>query len=54
VQGITKAELGRRLAWHGPQVDRLFDLCHPSKIEQIDCALRTMGKRLAVTVPDAA
>jgi antitoxin HicB len=24
VQGITKAELGRRLAWHGPQVDRLF------------------------------
>jgi antitoxin HicB len=53
-QGITKAELGRRLAWHGPQVDRLFDLRHPSKIEQIDRALRTMGKRLAMAVRDAA
>lgn len=53
-QGVTKAELGRRLAWHGPQVDRLFDLRHPSKIEQIDRALRTMGKRLEVIVCDTA
>jgi antitoxin HicB len=53
-QGVTKAELGRRLVLHGPQVDRLFDLRHASKIEQIDRALRTMGKRLEVTVRDAA
>ncbi|HEV2299995.1 MAG TPA: type II toxin-antitoxin system HicB family antitoxin [Stellaceae bacterium] len=53
-QGVTKAELRRRLLLHGPQVDRLFDLRHASKIEQIDRALRTMGKRLEVTLRDAA
>jgi antitoxin HicB len=52
-QGVTKAALGRRLDLHGPQVDRLFDVRHSSKIEQIDRALRTMGKRLEVRVSDA-
>ena len=52
-QGITKAVLGRRLDLHGPQVDRLFDVRHSSKIEQIDRALRSMGKRLEVRVSDA-
>jgi antitoxin HicB len=53
-QGVTKAALGRRLDLHGPQVDRLFDVRHSSKIEQIDRALRAMGKRLEVRVSDAA
>jgi antitoxin HicB len=53
-QGVTKAALGRRLDLHGPQVDRLFDVRHSSKIEQIDRALRTMGKRLEVRVSDVA
>ena len=52
-RGMTKAALGRLLGWHGPQIDRLFDLRHPSKFEQIDRALRTMGKCLVVTVQDA-
>ena len=52
--GVTKAELGRRLGWHAPQVDRLFDLRHRSKIEQIDQALRILGKQLVVSVQDAA
>jgi antitoxin HicB len=52
--GMTKAELGRRLGWQAAQVDRLFDLRHRSQIEQIDQALRTMGKRLDVSVHDAA
>ncbi|HEY8874085.1 MAG TPA: hypothetical protein VIM52_13725 [Stellaceae bacterium] len=51
---MTKAELGRRLGWHAPQVDRLFDLRHRSKIEQIDQALRILGKQLVVSVQDAA
>jgi antitoxin HicB len=51
--GMTKAELGRRLGWHASQIDRLFDLRHHSKIEQIDQALRTLGKRLVVSVQDA-
>jgi antitoxin HicB len=53
-QGVSKADLARRLGWHGPQVDRLFDIRHSSKIEAIDQALRTMGKRLEVSVRDAA
>jgi antitoxin HicB len=53
-QGVSKAELARRLGWHGPQVDRLFDLNHGSTIEHIDQALRTIGKRLDVSVQDAA
>ena len=50
--GIGKAELGRRLGWHGPQIDRLLDLRHRSKIEQIDQALRAVGKILVVSVQD--
>jgi hypothetical protein len=53
-QGVSKAELARRLGWHGPQVDRLFDLSHRSTIEHIDQALRVIGKRLDVSVQDAA
>jgi antitoxin HicB len=52
--GMTKAELGRRLGWHGPQIDRVFDLRHHSKIEQIDQAFQVLGKRLVVSVQDAA
>jgi len=54
VQGVSKAELARRLGWHGPQVDRLFDLNHRSTIENIDQALRAIGKCLEVSVRDAA
>jgi hypothetical protein len=40
-QGIKKAELARRLGWHIPQVDRLFDLRHASRLDQIETAPRT-------------
>jgi len=53
-QGVSKAELGRRLGWHGPQVDRLFDLNHRSTFEHIDQALRAIGKVLDISVQDAA
>jgi antitoxin HicB len=49
-QGIRKAELARRLNWHVPQVDRLFDLRHASKFEQIELAATVLGKRLVVSV----
>jgi antitoxin HicB len=52
--GIGKAELGRRLGWHGPQIDRLLNLGHRSKIEQIDQALRAVGKVLVLSVQDHA
>ena len=47
-QGIKKAELARRLGWHMPQVDRLFDLRHASRLDQIEAAARVLGRQLQV------
>lgn len=49
-QGIKKAELARRLGWHMPQVDRLFDLRHASRLDQIEAAARVLGRHLEVRV----
>ena len=48
-QGIGKAELARRLGWHMPQVDRLLDLRHRSRLDKMDAALAAIGRRLYVT-----
>ena len=52
--GVGKAELARRLGVHLPQVDRLLDLRHASKIEHIERGLRAVGKALVIGVRDAA
>ncbi|MES2130413.1 MAG: type II toxin-antitoxin system HicB family antitoxin [Pseudomonadota bacterium] len=49
-QGIKKSELARRLGWHMPQVDRLFDLRHASKFDQIEAAANVLGKQVHVQV----
>ena len=49
-QGIKKSELARRLGWHMPQVYRLFDLRHASRLDQIEAAARVLGRRLEVWV----
>ena len=49
-QGIKKAELARRLGWHMPQVDRLFDLRHASRLDQIEAAAHILGKQVRVQV----
>ena len=49
-QGIKKSELARRLGWHMPQVDRLFDLRHASRFDQIEAAARALGRRVEVSV----
>ena len=49
-QGIKKAELARRLGWHMPQVDRLFDLRHASRLDQIEAAAHALGRQLEVRV----
>ena len=49
-QGIKKAELARRLGWHMPQVDRLFDLKHASRLDQIEAAARALGRHIEVSV----
>lgn len=49
-QGVKKAELARRLGWHLPQVDRLFDLGHASRLDQIEAAARALGRRVEVRI----
>lgn len=49
-QGVKKSELARRLGWHMPQVDRLLDLRHASKLDQIEAAARVLGKQVHVQV----
>ena len=49
-QGIEKAELARRLGWHLPQVDRVLDVRHRSRLDQMDAALRAIGRRHEVSV----
>ena len=53
-QAIGKAELARRLGWHMPQVDRVLDINHHSRLEQMDTALGALGCNLRVEVTDAA
>jgi antitoxin HicB len=50
--GIGKAELARRLQWHMPQVDRVLDLRHNSKLDQVEAAATVLGKRIVVNVED--
>lgn len=49
-QGLRKADLARRLGWHVPQVDRLFDMGHASRFDQIEQAARALGRRVEVAV----
>ena len=51
-QGIGKAELARRLGWHLPQVDRVLDIQHHSRMDQMDAALAAIGCQLQVKAVD--
>ena len=48
-QGVGKAELARRLGWHMPQVDRVLDIQHGSRLDMMDAALGAIGRQLHVT-----
>ncbi len=49
-QKLKKADLARMLNVHTPQVDRLFDLKHSSKIEFVEQAARALGKNLTISL----
>ena len=48
-QKLRKADLARLLNVHTPQVDRLFDLSHSSKIEFVEQAAKALGKKLEIS-----
>jgi antitoxin HicB len=49
-QHVRKADLARRLGWHMPQVDRLLDLHHASRLEHVEAALGALDRQLSVSV----
>lgn len=49
-QGITKAELARRLSVGQKRIDRLWDLSHSTKLEFLEKAFGAVGKRLQLAV----
>ena len=53
-RGIGKGELARRLGCHLPQVDRLLDLRHASRLDRLEQAFRVLGKHLTIEIHRAA
>jgi antitoxin HicB len=47
--GLNKKQLAELLGWQPSQVTRLFDGRHASRLEQIEAAMRVLGRRLVVT-----
>ena len=47
--GLSKRQLAERLGWQPSQITRLFDGRHASRLDQIEAALRALGRRLVVT-----
>lgn len=45
---LRKADLARLLNVHQPQIDRLFDLRHSSKLDFVEQAAAALGRRLAI------
>jgi antitoxin HicB len=51
---VSKSELSRRLKWHPPQVDRLLDLKHESRLSQLEAAFGALGKKLVIGINDVS
>jgi antitoxin HicB len=52
-QKVTRAELSRRLGWNRNSVDRLFQLNHRSRLEQIEAAFTALHQDVNVRVLDS-
>ncbi len=51
--GVGKAALARKLGVALPQIDRLLDLRHHSRMDAVERALAALGRSLTVTVEAA-
>jgi len=52
--GVGKAEMSRRLGCHLPQVDRILDLRHASRLDQVEAALAALGLAIKVEIVPVA
>ena len=48
LQKMRKADLARKMQVHQPQIDRLFDLRHASKLDFVEQTAAALGRRLTV------
>ena len=51
---MRKVDLARRLSIPPADVDRLFRFDRATRVDQLDAAFLALGKRMVVTVEDAA
>jgi len=51
---ITKTELANRLGRKETEARRILDPDHPTKVQMLEQALAVLGKRIMLTVKDAA
>lgn len=47
---VRKTELAKRLNSHLMQVDRLLNLHHDSRMDQVEAALRALNRRVSISV----
>jgi antitoxin HicB len=52
--GVRKADLARRLKCHMRHVDRLLDVHHASRMDQMELAFAALNKKLTIDVQAAA
>jgi antitoxin HicB len=53
-EGITRADLSRRLKWNRESVDRLFRLDHASRLDQIEAAFTALDKKVDLRIRETA
>ncbi|MGH9631096.1 MAG: type II toxin-antitoxin system HicB family antitoxin [Bryobacteraceae bacterium] len=52
--GIRKSELARRIGMQKTNLDRLFELNHQSRLDQLETAFAALNKKLRIEVRNAA
>lgn len=50
--GTRKADLARSMAMKGPQIDRLLDVQHSSKVETVEQAIHQLKRSVVLTTVD--
>jgi antitoxin HicB len=53
-EGVGKAALAKRLGVALPQIDRLLDLTHSSRLDAIERAFASLGRSMTIVVESAA
>lgn len=52
--GTRKSDLARSMGMKGPQIDRLLDVCHSSKVETVELALQQLNRTVQISVNKVA